>query len=153
MKVYYSYQFISDLAINLCDKIKNDFEPDYILAISGGGLIPSRMVRKYIKKPIISVTVQYYDENDNLNNEAKIIQWVDKRLIENKKILIIDEIDDTGSTLSFVIDKLKEYNPKELSVGVIFNKDKPKKYNNSMNNVNYYSAMDIYDNWVVFPWE
>ena len=150
-KIYYSYNYISYSAINLANDIKNSFEPDYILAISGGGLIPSRMIRKVINKPIISLTIKYYDENDQIMDSPEIIQWVDRELIENKKILIIDEIDDTGKTLDFIINKLKEYNPNELCLGVIFNKKKEKAYN--FEEIKYFCSEEIDDNWVVFPWE
>ena len=114
-KIYFSYQDIHNLCINLGNKICQDFEPDYILAISGGGLIPGRIIRNILKKPVISVAVSYYDSNDIIKSEPNIIQWIDSKIIENKKILIIDEIDDTGRTLAYLINKLKEQimNPKE----------------------------------------
>ena len=150
-KVYYSYNYISYSSINLANDIKKSFEPDYILAISGGGLIPSRIIRKVIDKPIISLTIKYYDDNDKIMETPNIIQWVDRELIENKKILIVDEIDDTGKTLDFIINRLKEFNPKELCLGVIFNKKKEKAYN--FEGIKYFCSEEIDDNWVVFPWE
>ena len=41
--------------------IESGFDPDFILAIGGGGLIPARIIRTFIKKPIISISVAYYD--------------------------------------------------------------------------------------------
>lgn len=150
-KIYYSYNDIHDLCIKLGNKIINEFEPDYILAISGGGLIPSRIIRKVLKKPVISVTISYYDSDDQLQSEPKIIQWIDRDIIQNKKILIIDEIDDTGRTLTYLINKLRESNVSELAIGVLHNKIKPKEYN--LNNIKYFYGSEIPDKWVVYPWE
>tara|TARA_B110000967_G_scaffold132026_1_gene134798 strand:+ start:714 stop:869 length:156 start_codon:yes stop_codon:yes gene_type:complete len=35
---------------------------DIVIAIGGGGLIPSRIIRNYINKPIYVVTVSLYDD-------------------------------------------------------------------------------------------
>ena len=43
-KLYYTYDDISNLIKNNINKII-DFNPDYIIAIGGGGLIPARIIR------------------------------------------------------------------------------------------------------------
>jgi uncharacterized protein len=150
-KLYFSYQDIHNLCIKLGNKISQDFKPDYILAISGGGLIPGRIIRNILKKPVISVTVSYYDSNDIIQSEPNIIQWIDSKIIENKKILIIDEIDDTGRTLAYLINKLQESNISELGIGVLHNKLKKKEY--ELDKIKYFSGLEIPDKWVVYPWD
>ena len=86
-KLYFSYQDIHELCIKLGNSIINKFEPDYILAISGGGLI-GRIIRKVLKKPVISVTISYYDSDDNIQSEPQIIQWILK-LLKIKKYLLL----------------------------------------------------------------
>ena len=34
----------------------------------------------------------------------KILQWIDKEVIKGKNILIVDEVDDTRKTLSYLIE-------------------------------------------------
>ena len=107
-------------------RLKN-FKPDYIVAIAGGGLIPARMLRTFINVPIISLTISFYNENNQVMDTPKILQWIDKEVIKGKNILIVDEVDDTRKTLSYLVEFFKQ-NSKKLGVFVVNNKIKDKVY-------------------------
>ena len=151
-KLYYTYNDIHNLVVDLSNKILNsDFKPDYILAIGGGGYIPGRILRTFLKIPIVSVTINFYDSNNNIKNFPNVIQWIENFELENKNILIVDEIDDTRRTLKYIVSRLKKQNMKNLGVAVNHNKIKKKEI--VFNDIPYFSALDIEDKWVVYPWD
>ena len=151
-KIYYNYENIHNLVVDLSNKIKNsDFKPDYILAIGGGGYIPARILRTFLKIPIVSVTINFYDSNNNIKNYPNVIQWLDNFELENKNLLIVDEIDDTRRTLKYVVSRLKKEKIGNLGVAVIHNKKKNKEI--EFLDIPYFSALDIEDKWVVYPWD
>ena len=82
-------------------------------------------------------------------------QWCDFTELKNKKILIVDEVDDTRGTLAFLVNKLKNeenITKDNLGVFVIHNKKKEKVCNDL--DIKYYkSGIDIEDKWIVYPWE
>ena len=47
-KLYYSYSDIHNLVKQGSIHLK-DFKPDYIIAVAGGGLIPARILRTFIR--------------------------------------------------------------------------------------------------------
>jgi hypoxanthine phosphoribosyltransferase len=150
-KYYYSYDDIHHLIKSSSSKL-NEFNPDIILAIGGGGLIPARILRNYLNKPIYVITVKGYDENDNISSIIETIQWLDMDL-NNKKILIVDEIDDTRHTLKYCVDQLKQKNnANKIGIFVIHNKIKDKVWDIN-ENIFYHPAITIEDNWVVYPWD
>lgn len=151
-KLNYSYDQIAEIIKSKSKEII-DVNPDYIIAIGGGGLIPARMLRPLVKKPIHVVTLALYSENDEIGEKVNIIQWIDKSLdLKDKKILVIDEIDDTRKTMLFCIDKLREFNnANNISVFVVHNKLKDKV--GELQDVNYISGENIEDKWVVYPWD
>lgn len=56
-----------------------------------------------------------------------------KNKINNKDIFIVEDIVDTGKTLSFLISYLKEFNPKSIKIISLLNKpSKRKKENNDI---------------------
>ena len=67
--------------------------------------------------------------------------------IENKNILIVEDIIDSGLTLDKAIEELKLYNPKKIYIATFynFNKDRYKDVISGKVMENYY--------WIVFPWE
>ena len=48
-----------------------EFAPDVIVAIGGGGFIPARMLRTELKIPILAVSLELYD--DTTNTARKVI--------------------------------------------------------------------------------
>ena len=117
------------------------------------GLIPARIIRNYIKKPIYVVTLSLYDECEKKNekNEINVIQWVDLEL-KDKKVVIIDEVDDTRQTMDYCIQRLKLVNnANNIGVFVLHNKLKSKV--GDLSNIHYMSCETIEDKWVVYPWD
>ena len=155
-KTFYSYEQIHQLICDNCEKLK-EFNPDYIVAIGGGGFISARIVRTYIDVPLLSVTVKLYDENDKPGKVPVVHQWLDNNRIEElkgKKVLIVDEVDDSRVTLNFVCNKMKEDGITDLGVFVLQNKLKNGgKKAQLPEDVFYVSAQNIKDVWVVYPWD
>lgn len=148
-KLYYSYNNIHNIIVSKIEQVKK-FNPDFILAIGGGGLIPARIIRSIIDKPILVVTVASYND-DVMNEDVKIIQWIKDNLV-SKKILIVDEIDDTRRTLNFCVNKLRlANNANNIGIFVVHNKMKKKCI--EFSNLQYISGEDIEDKWVVYPWD
>ena len=84
-KINYTYNYIHNIIKRGSEHVNAfQFKPDYILCVAGGGMIPSRILRTFIDVPIISLTINYYDEQNNIKSIPKIIQWVDHEVIKGK---------------------------------------------------------------------
>jgi len=62
-KKFVSYIEVHKLIQRTAEHVK-DFNPDYLVAISGGGLIPARILRTYLKVPLICIGIK----NQSCNN-------------------------------------------------------------------------------------
>lgn len=107
------------------DKILADFQPQLMIAIGGGGYVPARILRSFLKKPgspnipIQAIGLSLYESLGNDEVEApgtKVTrtQWLDLTALgemENlvgKRILIVDEVDDTRTTLEYAVKELEK---------------------------------------------
>jgi uncharacterized protein len=154
MKYYLTYDKIHSLIANKADEMKK-FKPDYIIGIAGGGSIPARIVRTFVGVPLLGIGISLYDDSDNLKTEPEKIQWFDQKNLEKikgKRILLVDEIDDTRTTLSYCVDQLWDCGVEDIQVFVIGNKNKPKKPL-KLKEERYLAGEEIEDVWVVYPWE
>ena len=84
-----------------------------------------------------------------------------------KNVLIVDEVDDTRTTLEYAVKELekdvetarKELGRKEstkFSIFVLHNKDKQKKGHlpdDMLNENRYLAAVTVPDVWICYPWE
>lgn len=148
-KVYVKWDRLQD-AINGLE-MPEDY--DTILCITRGGLIPAGlMAYKLGIKDIVNIKISSYDDNDNQGSLAieKLSKKDIKKLRKANKILIVDDIVDTGDTLdallNYLYDDLKIDIVEDVSTFTIVTKDA--NYNDY-----YLSNMEEDDSWVVFPWD
>lgn len=156
-KIYFSFNDIQNNVKTLANKIiSSGIKYEAMIAISGGGLIPARLLRTYLNIPIYCMGVSLYKGSVKQKHPIVTQSIGNKELdtIRERHILIIDDLDDTRDTLAFVIKQLeiKYMTDFYIDVAVLYNKEKDKTAELS-NQVNYYCAKEIPDEWVVFPWD
>lgn len=154
-KRYYSYQAIHQIIAQAAERISKVYEPDVIVAIGGGGFIPARILRTYIHKPIYTVGISLYDGDKQRAAGPVKVQWIDEveKKLRGKRILLVDEVDDTRSTLSFCLKELMTCEPAELGVFVLHYKDKPKSALLPEGIGHYFVGETLADDWICYPWD
>lgn len=129
-KQYLTYNQIHETIKKLSSEIVNSgFNPDVIVAIGTGGFIPARILKTFINRPILTVGLSYYDENNQPKAAPEKIQWIDEveTKLKGKKILLVDEVDDSRVTLEYCLRELLSHEPLEMAVAVLHNKKKEKE--------------------------
>ncbi|MFX1538784.1 MAG: phosphoribosyltransferase, partial [Promethearchaeota archaeon] len=151
-----NWQDIDKLARSLFHLVKNDrFEPEIILGISRGGWIPARLLSdmfeaetplKKGKKTSILATLQikFYTGIAETHTKPIISQDVTVDIFQ-KKILLVDDLADTGDSLKCAIDYLSLKSPKEIKIATLLYKPWSKVV------PDYY--VEKATEWVVFPHE
>ena len=187
-KLYISYNNIHKLCQETAERLKSSGnKPDIIVAIGGGGFIPARILRSFIREPneknipIQAIGLSLYESMgknstvDTIGKEVVRTQWLDFSAIEKhfdsligKKILIVDEVDDTRTTLHYALSELEKDINKQaeilgradetttFSIFVLHNKDKPKKQQlptELISSERYIAARTVPDVWIAYPWD
>ncbi len=155
-KFYLSYNQIHKTVKRLSEKIiSTGYDPDVIVAIGTGGFIPARMLKTFINKPIYTVGISYYDENNKPKDEPVKIQWIDEveTKLEGRKILLVDEVDDSRITLEYCLRELLSHKPSEISVAVLHNKNKLKEGVIPDEVSHYFVGDELDDLWICYPWD
>jgi hypoxanthine phosphoribosyltransferase len=136
----------------LCFQIKNnEFRPNWIIGLARGGSCLATTLSYKLEIPVI-----IYDPKRQELSDIKV-NW------NKDKILIVDDINDTGVTLTSIKQSIVKFIHPELnkineSIFELNNIRSAVIYNNEVSNfkVNY-STIDINkandDSWIVFPWE
>jgi len=143
MKKFYSFNdFSKDLPI-LAKQIKN-YNPDALLVIARGGLTLGHFLAERLNtREVYSINAISY-ENDKKLGYIKIFNL--PNLKNKKKIVLIDDISDSGETLEAVKELVTKTYPKiELKTATIFYKKNTKV------------MPDFYvkeaKEWIVFFWD
>ena len=134
--------------------LNSDFKPDLLILLSRGGLIPGRLISDYLNiKKIVVIDTKFYNDNKEPNKILYIDDYDICKLkqFHNKKALLIDDIYDTGTTISQVKKVIKENSDIELKTAVISLKKKAGY--EFFNVVDYFYFLSEEGEWVVYPWE
>ncbi|HUZ18196.1 MAG TPA: phosphoribosyltransferase [Spirochaetia bacterium] len=155
-KLYFSYAQIHNTIRGLAEEIRRSgFTPDLMVAIGTGGFIPARILKTYLDLPILTVGLKLYDEHNRPAGAPKKIQWIDEveKKLTGKNILLVDEVDDSRTTLQYCLTELLTHHPTEIAVGILHNKRKPKRgcYPSAVSKI--FIGQEIEDRWVVYPWD
>ncbi len=119
--IFYSYdEFKEDVKI-LAKEIKKDFNPDALLAIARGGMSLGHSLAVALNtRYLFSLNSIHYDDTKKLDT-IEIFNIPD--LKQYKKILLIDDMVDSGESLAEIKRVLLEKFPHiELKIATIFYK-------------------------------
>lgn len=155
-KQYLTYNKIHQTIARLSKEIlASGFDPDVIVAIGTGGFIPARILKTFINRPILTVGLSYYDENNQPKEAPVKIQWIDEveTKLKGKRILLVDEVDDSRVTLEYCLRELLRHKPLEMAVAVLHNKNKEKRGVIPREITHYFAGEILEDNWICYPWD
>jgi len=140
--------------------IKDDWRPDYIVGIGRGGLVPATMLSHYLEIPMHTLDVSLRDSRTGPTCNA----WMPEDAVKGMKILIVDDMNDTGATLKWIQQdwrtsiqgyakdtKRQDIFSNNVRIATLVDNESSK-----FNNVNYTSLeidKSIDDVWICFPWE
>ncbi|SDO93767.1 hypoxanthine phosphoribosyltransferase [Paenibacillus sp. yr247] len=124
-EVLYSEEQIQGKIKELGDQLSGDYEgknPLVICVLKGAFIFMADLV-KQIRVPleIDFMAVSSYGQSTKSSGVVKIIKDLDVP-VEGRHILIVEDIIDSGLTLSYLIDVLERRNAKTISVVALFNK-------------------------------
>lgn len=105
----------------LAKKIKESgFKPDVVVAVARGGFIPARLICDFLGvENLLSLQSQHWTEAAKAAERA-IIKFPYKIDLTGKKVLLVDDIVDTGESLALAKKYILEnWRPKELRIATL----------------------------------
>jgi len=150
-KIIYTFNEIEQHIDDLVYKINKDkIKFSKIVTLTKGGLIPARLVAKALDIDEIYVMgIKLYTPQNTTRTEPIIYQRLDGDFKQYDKILIIDDIIDTGESVNYVKHYIMnmEHKCHNIKIGSVFYKKISKVI------PDYYGKIVDDNEWVVFPWE
>jgi hypoxanthine phosphoribosyltransferase len=177
-KHYYNWQDVENSCINIALQMyKDNWRPDYIVGITRGGNVPATILSNMlnVRGEALKVSLRdatgesesncwmasdafgYVDEEERANTKSR---WdIGKR----KKILIVDDINDTGATFNWIKqDWPAGCLPNEESWKTVWHNNVrfatiTDNLSSNFNGTVDYSVHEVnkaeQDVWLVYPWE
>lgn len=173
-KVYYTQQNVSGWVHHIIRSMNNEnWKPDYIVGLTRGGLIPAVMLSQYLNIPMHTLNVSLRDSSigpesnlwmseDAFGYDSNPDTTIKCNSLLKKKILIVDDINDSGATLNWIKDDWQgsclpsavDWNyvwGNNVRFAVLINNEASEF--KDPNYVGKFINKAEKDEWCVFPWE
>lgn len=141
-----SYELFGSAARELAQSIADDgFRPDAIVAIARGGLVLAGALGYALDvKMLGSLNVEFYTGVEERRDEPVVLPpTLDRESLRGKRVLLVDDVSDSGRTLALVLALLQAGGGEVRTVCLY---DKP----GTVQKPDY--VWRTTDRWIMFPW-
>lgn len=125
--------------------VESGFKPEILIAVARGGLLPGGALSYALGVKLTdAINVEFYtDVHETLPDPVLLAPLLDTDSIKNRRLLVVDDVADSGRTLALVLDLLREHGA-ECRSAVLYCK--------SASEVAPDFVWRRTDQWIVFPW-
>jgi uncharacterized protein len=144
---FISFNEVLHLSRTLARKIKaSGYTPDLIIAIGRGGYVPGRLVSDFLLfNDLTSMKIEHYKRAADMREETRL-KFPIPVDITGKRVLIVDDVTDTGETLKLAVDYTLSLNPSSVRTAVLQHKIC------SAFTPDFYARKVLKWRWIIYPW-
>jgi hypoxanthine phosphoribosyltransferase len=142
-----SFEDVHEKIRDVAEQVKaSKYEVTTIVGLARGGWIPARLMCDFLGiTDLVSLKVEHWLETGKTKDEATI-KYPMRSSMRGKKLLVVDDITDTGKSLITAKAHLEKLDPEEIRIGVM-------QYITSSECKPEYYAEEVTDwYWFIYPW-
>ena len=144
-----TWEEISKWTLQVAREIRNSgFHPSVVIGLTRGGWVPARLLCDQLKvKKLYAVKTEHWGITANPDGKALLTQELNIS-IEEDNVLVVDDITDTGESLTLAMAHLSIMHPKELHSATLLH------ITHSKFEPDYYTVVVPKEKWTwfIFPW-
>jgi uncharacterized protein len=146
MREWMTWEDLGAAVDDLSGQIRaSDFRPDAVLALARGGLpLAGALAYALGVKSMATLNVEFYTGVEERLEEPLLLPPVpDLALLRSERLLVVDDVADTGRTLALAAEFCAEHGP-EIRTAVLYEK--------SQSVIRSDFVWRRTDRWINFPW-
>ncbi len=144
-----TYDEISKWTTDVAKQVQaSGFEPTVIVGLTRGGWVPARLLCDTLSvKKLYAVKTEHWGVTANQDGKALLTQELSVD-IKNEAVLIVDDITDTGESLTLATAHLFKKHPRDIKTSTLLH------IAHSKMEPDFYSVRVPEDKWTwfIFPW-
>lgn len=113
-----SWARLGQLLIQLTEKIRSDWQPEIIVGIAKGGVIPASFISSALQLNFFPIRLSSRD-NEKVIHQEPVWYVYPTAAVKNKKVLLADDICVAGRTLTMAKKQILKLKAKEVRTATI----------------------------------
>lgn len=125
-KLLYSREQIEQTLDKLAQRIMDDFPPErdlHIVIVLQGSLFFAADLLRRLKRPLTYDLVRASSYHGSYTTGTVLLDGIEHLDLAGRQVLVLDDILDTGSTLSVLLQELYKQHPLQLRLCVLMRKE------------------------------
>jgi hypothetical protein len=137
---------IYEMLLELASRIKESgFQPDLIVGVSRGGWVPGRILSDLLANAhTANVKIEFYVGIGKTTRRPIVTQPISEE-ISHKRVLVVDDVADTGESLLVALEHVRERGAGEVRTVTLYHKPRSKF------RPDFFAQTT--GHWIIFPWE
>ena len=127
------WPLFGELCRVLALKVFREYDPDVVIGIAKAGVIPGAVVASILQRDFASIAITH---------EGSVIAGP-PRLVTGKRVLLVDETCESGSTMKLALAAVRDLKPAEVKTAVSFKTGVYKP--------DYFALEN--ENFIILPWD
>lgn len=127
------WPLFGELCRALALKVFREYDPEVVIGIAKAGVIPGAVVASILQRDFASIAI---------TREGSVIAGP-PRLVTGKRVLLVDETCESGSTMKLALAAVRELKPAEVKTAVSFKTGVYKP--------DYFALEN--ENFIILPWD
>jgi len=145
---FVSWDEVVDMCKQLAEKIEeNGYIPEVMVGLARSGFVPSRILSDLLGVTnLVALKVEHWLDTTGEHKDEATIPYEFPLPVEGKKVLVVDDIVDTGKSMEVSVGYLRRFKPSTLKTAVM-------QYITSSQHVPDYYAVKVEGwTWFIYPW-
>ncbi len=142
-----SWDDVWNLSMIVAKKIRESrYNPDTIIGVTRGGWVPAMNLSDLLMiKDLLTLKVEHWGVTATPTGDAKLKFPLSVDLT-GKKILLVDDLTDTGESIELSIEHIKRLNPERIKTATLLHNMR------SRFEPDFYAERRKEWRWIIFPW-
>jgi hypoxanthine phosphoribosyltransferase len=108
-----SWELFGELCRALALRVAHGYDPDVVVGIAAAGVIPGAVIAAMLRKDFYSIKITRHLGDEGSRERPEVLTEAPPQLA-GRRVLLVDEICDTGETMRLALAAVQEVGPAEV---------------------------------------
>jgi hypoxanthine phosphoribosyltransferase len=108
-----SWELFGELCRALAVRVARDYEPEVIVGIAAAGVIPGAVIAAMLQKEFYAIKITRRETEKGTRERPEILSAAPPQM-SGRRVLLVDEICESGETMRLALAAVRDVNPSEV---------------------------------------